>query len=272
MDSIMKVVSFNLKHDFLFSRFNRWGSRRDMVTRVIQDSGASVVGVQELTPSMKEDLLLRLKGYSFYGFGRTRKHLNEHSAIVLKDEDCKMQFFKTFWLSKHPDKSGSRAYFSPFPRICTVCELFSEKLGCPVRIFNTHFDHLCAPARTLSVRVILSFMHKLNNNHKMPTILMGDMNARPSSKPIRILSQNLHSYEDIHLTSIFADEKHATYHGFKGGYRGWTIDYIFISDELEAVKAYVDTSNENGKYPSDHYPIVAELKRKAANDSPDIIK
>ncbi|HIW74870.1 MAG TPA: endonuclease/exonuclease/phosphatase family protein [Firmicutes bacterium] len=269
MTSAIKIASFNLRRDSFFaarSRVRRWEARRELVARMIRDSGAAIVGVQEMLPSMKEDILARLRDYSIFGSGRTKKRLSEHSAILLRGGKAKARFSDTFWLSKHPEKSGSRAYFSMFPRICTVCEAYVEEWGRTVRVFNTHFDHICAPARTLSVRIILDYMHRLNKKEKLPTILMGDMNAHPDSKPIRILSENRHGYGDIRLTNIFsspqAGEARNTYHGFKGKWKGTPIDYIFVSEEFEVDKAYVDTSSVDGRYPSDHYPLVAVLRLK----------
>ena len=46
---------------------------------------------------------------------------NEHAAILLRNTDLDLVYNETFWLSKHPERSGSRAYFAMFPRICTVC-------------------------------------------------------------------------------------------------------------------------------------------------------
>ena len=269
MTSAIKVASFNLRHDSPLgacSRVRSWKARRELAARMIRDSGAAIIGVQEMMPAMKEDILSRLRGYSVFGSGRTRKLLGEHSAILVRREKAEARFSDTFWLSKHPEKSGSRAYFSAFPRICTVCEVYVEEWQRTVRVFNTHLDHICAPARTLSVRIILEYMHRLNKKEKLPTILMGDMNARPGSKPIRILAENQHNYPDIHLTNIFssprAEEAGNTYHGFKGKRKGAPIDYIFVSEEFEVDRAYVDTSSENGLYPSDHYPLMAVLRLK----------
>ncbi len=269
MTSAIKVASFNLRHDSFFgarSRVRSWTVRRDIIARMIRESGAAIVGVQEMMPAMKEDILARLREYSIFGSGRTKKLLSEHSAILVRGEKAKARFSDTFWLSKHPEKCGSRAYFSAFPRICTVCEVYVAEWGRTVRVFNTHFDHLCPPARTLSVRIILEYMHRLNKKEKLPTILMGDMNAHPDSKPIRILSENQHNYSDIHLTNIFsspqAGETRNTYHGFKGRWKGSPIDYIFVSEEFAVDQAYVDTFCEDGRYPSDHYPLVAVLRLK----------
>ena len=264
MGTAIKVASFNVKHDFFFAGSHRWEQRRELVARFIRESNAAIVGVQELMPRMKEDILSRLRDYRIFGSGRTRRLTNEHSAILMRKGGLTPGFSDTFWLSKHPEKSGSRAYFSAFPRICTVCEAYVEEFGRSIRVFNTHFDHLCAPARTLSARLILEYMHRLNGREKMPTILMGDMNAHPDSKPIRLLSGNRHGYDDVRLINIFsgprAQDAHNTYHGFKGKQKGTPIDYIFVSEEFEVDQAYVDTSSENGRYPSDHYPLVAVLR------------
>ena len=54
-----------------------------------------------------------------------------------------------------------------------------------------------------------------------------------------------------------------TYHGFKGNHFGKArLDYIFVTDDLEVVNTYVDHTVKDGKYLSDHYPIVATLQFK----------
>lgn len=267
MEAALKVVSFNIKRDSIFCRTHAWRNRRDLVTQIIRESGAAIVGLQELMPSMKADILERLADYSAFGWGRTRKRTNEHAAILVHDTDTAALFDQTIWLSKHPEKCGSRAYFSVFPRICTICEVFSKELNCKIRVFNTHFDHVCWPARTLGVRIILEYMHRLNLREKLPTILMGDLNAHPASKAVRMLSENLHPYTDIHLTNIYSrfdEEKiHNSYHGFRGVCKGRRpIDYIFVSDDFKIEDAYLDRSNRNGYYPSDHFPLVAVLGLK----------
>lgn len=266
MATAIRVASFNLKRDSFFHGPHSWKNRRELVMRLIQESGAAIVGVQELLPAMKEDLKRLLSGYSIFGLGRTRHMTNEHSAILLRNQGIDLQFSQTFWLSKHPEKSGSRAYFAMFPRICTVCEVFVEDFQRKIRVFNTHFDHICGPARSLGVRIILDYMHRLNEREKLPAILMGDMNAKPSSKPIRMLSENQHAYPDIHLTNIYsmpcAARVKNTYHGFSGRFGGEPIDYIFVTDEFEVRDVYVDTTSIEGRYPSDHYPLVSDLSLK----------
>lgn len=264
MEAALKVVSFNLKRATRFHTHHSWFNRRDLVAQLIRDSGAAIVGVQEMLPAMKEDMRQRLADYSVFGWGRTKKMADEHSAILVHNPEFGAVSDTTIWLSKHPEKRGSRAYFAMFPRICTICEMYSKEAGRKIRVFNTHFDHICGPARTLGVRIILEYMHRYNVREKLPTILMGDLNARPGSKAVRILTENLHPYADIHLTSIYSrfdkENIHNTYHGFRGTCRGRRpIDYIFVSDDFQIEDAYLDTTSRDGRYPSDHFPLVAVL-------------
>ena len=47
--------------------------------------------------------------------------------------------------------------------------------------------------------------------------------------------------------------------GFKGIEKGLHIEYIFVSEDLEIVDVDIIKDNENGKYPSDHYPLIADI-------------
>lgn len=263
--SSIRVASFNLKHDFFLARHNRWQARRELVRQIIERTGPAIVGVQELVPA-REDLRQMLRDYSAFGLGRGRRSGGEESAILVRNGDNVVRYDKTFWLSRHPEKRGSRAFFAAFPRICTVCEVEVGSLGRRIRIFNTHFDHLCGPARTLGAETILAYMHRLNEQEKLPCVLMGDLNTGPDSPAIQMLSHNLHHYPDIHLNSLYQylDESEiiGTYHGFKGRRGKRVIDYIFFTDDFQVEKAYIDTTSLGGQYPSDHFPLVAELSLK----------
>ncbi len=273
MTDCIKIISFNLRADFKHDKTNRWDLRKDLAMKLIKDSGATIIGVQELLPKRRIDVQNLLTNYTVLGWGRykgAKPNSDEHSDIIIKNDNADVDFYKTFWLSNKTIDDVSRAYYAFFPRICTVAEVNVKSLNQSIRVFNTHFDHICGMARVLGVNIILRTMSELNQKSPMPTILMGDMNARPTSKPIRILRENRHPYDNVHLTDVYSycnpGSIKNTHHGFnKKGLLAWLIDrapidYIFVSDEFEVLDAYVDRSNENGRYPSDHFPIVATLR------------
>ncbi len=258
-----KILTFNLRRDGVFSRGARaWQSRHHLVSNLISSSGAAVVGVQEMLPHMKNDIGNTLANYSMYGHGRSDG--GEHTDILVKNADADLLFHETFWLSKNPKKK-SRAYYSFFPRICTVGEVEIKSSGRRVRVFNAHFDHICAPARVLGIYTILHRLHKLQQINPMPSIIMGDFNAGPNSHAIRILRENLHGYSDINLTDAYNAINHGvaphnTYHGFGGKSGKMRLDYIFVTDGLEVENCEIDRYNNDGIYPSDHYPMLATLR------------
>lgn len=275
MTDCIKIISFNLRADFKHDKLNCWDFRKEHAMQIIKDSGASIIGVQELLPKMKTDVQNLLENYTVLGWGRykgTKPKGDEHSDIIIKNDDADVDFCKTFWLSNKED-DVSRAYYAFFPRICTVAEVYVKALDCTVRVFNTHFDHICGMARLLGVNIILRTMSELSREKPMPTILMGDMNAGPKSKPICVLSENRHPYDNVHLSNVYAHCKpnavKNTHHGFNSKsllarlIDRAPIDYIFVSDEFEVLDAHIDRSNKNGRFPSDHFPIIATLKLKS---------
>ena len=268
---LLKVVTFNLKRDGFNSK-NRWSARRELAAAMIAHSGAEIIGVQELLPTMRQDVQKLLGNYSIVGTGRYQgksSFNDEHTDIIVRDDCAEVRNHKTFWLSKRPEKAGSRGTLALYPRVCTMAEVYLKQFGRYVRVFNTHLDHVSALARVLGVRIILEYMSRYNKKNPMPTILMGDMNAKPGSRAMRILRENLHFHSNIHLNDVYlspgAPQVHNTYHSFKGIVHAdkQPIDYIFVSDEFEVVKTDVCTDNLNGQYPSDHFFVMATLRLKS---------
>ncbi|MEG0912092.1 MAG: endonuclease/exonuclease/phosphatase family protein [Oscillospiraceae bacterium] len=271
-NDFIKILSFNLKRDgsFTLRNIHKWRTRREIAAQVIRENDALIVGVQELLPFMRDDVSRLLDSeYSIVGAGRLYgKRLNddEHSDIIIKNEDTEIRFMKTFWLSKHPERL-SRAYYAFFPRICTVAEVYIKPLDQTIRVFNTHLDHICSFARLLSVHVILDYMEQYNQTNPMPTVLMGDFNCKSKSKPVQFLRENT---ERLHLTDVYSRFDPSclsnTLHNFSGRVKPGAspIDYIFVSDDFDIVDSKILTDSVDGCYPSDHYPLLATLKLKRA--------
>ena len=106
----IKVVSFNLRRDFGPQRKNRWETRKELAARLIEESNASIIGVQEFLPQMRRDLKGLLDGYSIFGRGRLsgkKPQNDEHADIIIKNKEVEVARCRTFWLSKNPDQPGA---------------------------------------------------------------------------------------------------------------------------------------------------------------------
>ena len=51
-----------------------------------------------------------------------------------------------------------------------------------------------------------------------------------------------------------------TFNGFEGTTTGDKIDYIGCPDNLEVLDTAIGHTNTNGRYPSDHFPVIATVR------------
>lgn len=91
---------------------------------------------------------------------------------------------------------------------------------------------------------------------------MGDFNAGPESNLIKNLSNGIYGSKRLKAVQEYNKSLYmnSTMSMFKGKEKGVHIDYIFISEEFKVNNVEIIRYNENGKYPSDHYPLMADLE------------
>jgi endonuclease/exonuclease/phosphatase family metal-dependent hydrolase len=98
----------------------------------------------------------------------------------------------------------------------------------------------------------------------IPVMLMGDLNCRPDSEPIRFLRNNGFG-EDPEKGRLYNgyektnQDAPGTFNGFGKAKGLHAIDYIFVSYNITVLSMMVDKSHYGGGYPSDHYPVIADI-------------
>lgn len=255
----MKIMTFNLRADNVLDINNRWRNRVNLVHDVISQYDCDVIGFQEVTKQMESELEKYNKDYYKVGEGRTRRLFMEKNTLLIKKKFSVEKDY-TFWLSKTPWKKNSSIWYSLFPRICTsaICEI---EAGKKVRIYNTHLDCLLPHAREFGLGVILNHIQEEQAKEPLPCILMGDFNAKPNSKLIQRFKDGKYTERRFIAAQEVNPElyKKTTMGSFKGREEGRHIDYIFVTEEFKVERMEIVKYSKNGKYPSDHYPLVAEL-------------
>lgn len=257
---MMKIMTFNLRADNILDLRNRWSKRSKIVAHMLESTHFDFIGLQEVTPKMYQDIAEYTSAYTSIGEGRTKKLFNEQNNLLINNAH-KIIENETFWLSKTPHKAGSSIWYSLFPRICTtaVIELDTHQ---KVRVYNTHLDCILPHAREKGLKTILAAIEAHHDKEQLPCVLMGDFNATPESKLIKQFSKGAYSHKRFIAVQDFNKEmyKETTMGMFKGRDTGMHIDYIFVSEEFEMNDVQIYKYNESGRYPSDHYPIIADLK------------
>ncbi|MGG7058496.1 endonuclease/exonuclease/phosphatase family protein [Clostridium nigeriense] len=258
----MKVMTFNLRTDFPLDINNRWDKRKEIVYELIKNNDFDIIGVQELNNKMFNDLTSEIFNYNFVGMPRSSKFFIERNDILVSNRHRIIEY-NTFWLSKNPEKIGSSVWYSVFPRICTTALIELED-GNIVRVYNTHLDFLLPKAREYGLKKIGEYIENQHEKDDYPAILMGDFNSSPNSKVIRNLSEGKYSSKKFIAVQDSKKEIYSlsTLSKFKGSRKGLHIDYIFVTEEFDVKNSEIIYYNIDGRYPSDHYPISAELKIK----------
>lgn len=75
-----KVMTFNMRLEVEGDKNNHWINRTNGIIQFINETSPLIIGVQEITPKMKEDLMSRLPHYGYIGLSRA---LNEEAVPIL---------------------------------------------------------------------------------------------------------------------------------------------------------------------------------------------
>jgi endonuclease/exonuclease/phosphatase family metal-dependent hydrolase len=258
----MRVMTFNVRSDSVLDMKNKWTNRADITYNLINNHSCDILGLQEVSNPIYRDIRKNISGYNIIGMGRTKKlFVEKNTLLILKKH--RILDHETFWLSNTPKKEGSTIWYSLFPRICTTALIeLDNKLK--VRVYNTHLDCLLPRAREYGLKKIGEFIEKHHVKEKIPIILMGDFNATPTSKVIQEFARGVYNNKKFIAVQEYNKEiyEKSTMGMFKGKQKGMHIDYIFVSEEFTISDVQIVRYNQKGKYPSDHYPIVAEIDIK----------
>ena len=255
-----KAMTFNIRYDNTMDSLNPWRVRKEWVKELIQKHKANVLGLQEVLKHQMDYIENQLPEYAWVGVGRDDGNTKgEYVPILYKKEQFQLLDYNHFWLSRTPQKAGSKSWRA-LRRMVTWVQLKDKTNGETFFVFNTHFDHYSKKARRKSANLLLESMSAIAG--KSFCVVLGDFNALPHTKPYLTLASVLKDTHDLSESpqrgSIF------TFHGFGSEemdkYR--TIDYVFISDErkMRVLQHSIIIDNWEGKYPSDHFPVMATME------------
>ncbi|SFI50449.1 Metal-dependent hydrolase, endonuclease/exonuclease/phosphatase family [Paenibacillus sp. UNC496MF] len=260
------VMTFNLRNSSANDGDNAWPNRIGAAAATIRAHAPSLFGIQEGFLHMLEELNALLPDYAWIGEGRGGGTEDEHCAIFYRKADFDLLEQGQFWLSETPEQAGSVGWDSSLPRICTWGRF--RAAGSPEReiaVYNTHLDHIGEQAREQGMRLVLRSMAREGQDR--PAILMGDFNAEPGDRVIRFLrGQTDIDGDRSELTDAYAALEASpgrTFHDFRGGTEGEPIDYLFVNAPLTVSAVQVDRGDIDGRYPSDHYPVIARIAPRA---------
>jgi endonuclease/exonuclease/phosphatase family metal-dependent hydrolase len=269
---MLKVMSSNLRYGTAKDGENSWENRKEIMVEMFRSYHPDLIGTQEGLKFQLEYITSAVPEYEFFGVSRQGTDEDEFAAIIYDSERLSLLDGGNFWLSETPDLPASRSWDSSLPRMATWA-LFETKDGKRLYHYNTHLDHHSEEARRRGVQVIWD--HMKSRDDETPLILTGDFNATPESLTWRFLTGQAELDGDKgNLLDAWDSARRRegsgriTYHGFKGKAAEDAfdiadrrmIDWILFRGELVVEYIEIVSFNRDGRYPSDHYPVYAELR------------
>ncbi|MEX2189287.1 MAG: endonuclease/exonuclease/phosphatase family protein [Bacteroidota bacterium] len=251
----LKIMTFNIRFGTAQDGDNRWAFRRDLLLGVIRDYSPDVLGLQEALRFQIDEILETFPEYEMLGDGRDDgKTKGEYSPLLFRRSKLSPDSHATFWFSDTPDLPGSKTWGNNFPRICTWAVFREQTSDRLVAVYNVHLDHESQPSRERSTNLLLHTIKRTGSD--IPVVAMGDFNAGEQNPAVLVLKESLRdSYRELHPKDTVV----GTFHAFRGTTTGEKIDHIFVNFGFDISEASIIRAAENGRYPSDHFPVAATI-------------
>lgn len=258
----MRVMSFNIRGTFQKDGDNVWPNRRALNIATIQKCAPGIIGFQEAQSGNLEAYAQSLPEYA-YNLGPISVHKAadyESVPIFWRRDQFVLSRSGSFYLSETPEV-WSIGWEAKLARAVNWVTLWDWQADQEITVLNTHFPYPLdiEETRDNCAKLIIERLAPLAEN--MPVIVMADFNAVPGTPAYnRFLKAG---YVDTYTAAGHTEEIN-TYHGFKGDehdQHGFRIDWILTKGALQTKGCIVVKDAAPPLYPSDHYPILAELER-----------
>lgn len=253
----LRVMTFNVRYPNPGDGADVWSARKDILLDTIRQKNPDVMGTQELFYEQGQYIVSQLKDYDWFGVSRRGNREDEHMGVFYRRDRLTPIDSGNFWLSPTPEKPGSSAWNMSLPRMATWAVFEVKGSGKRFLYLNTHFAHRCEDETARQKSAKLLAFRIAAQSEDIPAVLTGDFNAPAGGETYAILSPLM---KDAWLEAAEKSGPEGTFHGFKGKPGNARIDWILFKAPWKVVRAEAITANKDGRYPSDHFPVVADFE------------
>jgi endonuclease/exonuclease/phosphatase family metal-dependent hydrolase len=260
---------------------NTWGSRAALNVRTIKRYAPDLIGFQEVQDGNLRTYREQMREYEYMlGPRAGNREPYDYNPIFWNPTRLSLLDAGGFWLSRTPDRH-SADWDTAWIRSATWARLRCIDRDLDILHLNTHLDHISELARVRGSELILDKLAELGGTD-IPTILTGDFNCNPWPSPDSYFVETTytdrcyhifldHGFVDTFTAAGYADGwGTSTFHGFEGSsyspaqhHMAGRVDWILTRDGVDGFRteAYrIVRDAETPTYPSDHYPVLAELR------------
>ncbi len=248
----LTVATFNIRNGLAWDGRNSWPLRRRATAKALATLDADIVGLQEVYGFQRRYLLSRVPGYRAVGKGRRDGRRGEQCPILVRDPVA-IDADWTRWFGDEPEHPGSRLPGASFPRIATMatCHRADGDDAPAFDVVNVHLDEHLGGNRVRSIELLAEWL-----DGARPSLLIGDFNTTEDDEAV--MGALTHGgFEFVPIDG-------GTAHDFGGRTDGLQLDHVLFRSVATATwqvrSARVVTERVDGRLPSDHWPVVVDLR------------
>jgi endonuclease/exonuclease/phosphatase family metal-dependent hydrolase len=254
---------------------NAWEHRASLTLSLIERTTPDLIGFQELMHRNLKAYQKWLRTYQWVLGPPTMEETRlNYNAIFWNLSRLDLLESGGFWLSPTPEQ-WSRGWESRYVRAATWARFRWRHTGQAFCHLNVHLDAESAQARLQSCPLLLRQLAALHLD-RLPVLLTGDFNCHanglsaPSDEETTLMHASYrflldHGFVDTYLAAGHLDAPPGgTYHGFEGVHYepAWRVDWILTRNGASSFTVHACDILQDAApplYPSDHYPVLAEL-------------
>ncbi|MGE3609080.1 MAG: endonuclease/exonuclease/phosphatase family protein [Bacteriovoracaceae bacterium] len=251
-------ISCNIRFDNPADGPNNWGHRKKLLSKILLNHQPDIIATQEGRFDQLKELEEYLTGFKLIDHHRSWINDRMYPSLYVREDKLEILTGQDTWLSTTPQVPGSSSFDSAFPRLMTSAIVRVKNQGGEFLLINTHLDHIKQETRINQIQVLINEVKKFWNKEQA-LIILGDFNDSPDSKVRNLIHRNFPDLIDP--WKKLGNLEETSHHAFKGEIQnGSRIDWILIDKSLKLINCTMDKSHENGLYPTDHFPIICQIK------------
>ncbi len=251
-------ITSNIRFDNPDDGLNAWPHRKYLLAQTLLAHSPDIIATQEGRFHQLKEFEDLLEHYNIVDHHRSWIKERMYPTFFIKKNAFEIIKSEDFWLSETPEIAGSFSFGSTFPRLLTWMKIQLKNSNKNFLVINTHLDHVKPETRLEQVKVLTEKIKQLKDGVSY-LVLMGDFNDSPESKIRKTIMNSLPELQDG--WEKFNLNEESSHHAFQGEcLDGARIDWILTDHRLKIEKHLLDKTAFEGRYPSDHFPVICKLK------------
>jgi len=252
------IISCNIRYDNPSDGDNSWHHRKELLTQTLLSHSPDIIATQEGRFDQLYELNSLLNDFEIIDTHRSWIKPRMYPSFFIRKNTFEIIGSGDIWLSETPKIAGSSSFNSTFPRLMTWLKIQPTHSLTPLTLINTHLDHINPETRLGQIEVLIKETTKILEMNS-PLLIFGDFNDSPASLIRKKIEGHFSHLQDS--WKMFNSDEETSHHAFNGEFQnGSRIDWILVDNSLQVLSCQLDKTHLNGKYPTDHFPVVCKLK------------